>query len=162
MKLLCTNNIFDYKIKSRFWEKVESRQADQCWIWDAAVTKSGYGWFDTNIEKSAHRISWIMHFGYIPKGLMVLHKCDVKRCINPNHLYLGDTTDNNLDRYKRQPNSGRGRNYSKLTLKEAKRVISLCSQGYSFTAVGRMFDVTGSTIGNIFKGKTTLFKEDRQ
>lgn len=57
----------------------------------------------------AHRVSWQIHFGPIPKGKLVLHKCDNKRCVNPNHLYLGTQGDNNYDRAIRNPNNQGGR-----------------------------------------------------
>jgi hypothetical protein len=45
----------------------------------------------------AHRMSWEMHFGPIPEGMLVLHHCDVRRCVRPDHLFLGTARDNTRD-----------------------------------------------------------------
>lgn len=148
-----TNDILQHKVKVRFWNKVNNRQAGNCWIWDGAVTKAGYGWFDSQIDNYAHRLSWIMHFGYIPEGMLVCHKCDIKRCVNPDHLYLGTSSDNVKDRYKRFPNSGRGRNYSKLTSQQASDVLRLHNLGLSNSTIAPEFNVTPQTISNIVREK---------
>ena len=98
---LMTNSIFDKNVKNRFW-KLVIRQGPECWIWDGALSKSGYGQFNLYGETVyAHRMSWIMHYGNIPESLLVLHKCDEKRCVNPTHLYVGTHIDNMSDRITR-------------------------------------------------------------
>jgi len=79
----------------RFWSKVN--KSGDCWLWEAAKQKE-YGWFWHNGQGvAAHRFSWMMHYDEIPEGLHVLHKCDVKLCVNPNHLFLGTHQDNMKD-----------------------------------------------------------------
>lgn len=69
-----------------------------CWLWIASVNNDGYGFFGMGGRTmSAHRASWILHRGAIPKGKYVLHKCDVRQCVNPDHLYLGTQFDNMRD-----------------------------------------------------------------
>lgn len=86
-------------IEDRFWEKVKQLDTDQCWEWQAAQSKkTGYGYFySIPNEQLAHRASWILHFGSIPNELCVLHHCDNPSCVNPNHLFLGDQSDNMRD-----------------------------------------------------------------
>src|SRR5512145_1029670 len=83
----------------RFWEKVEFIPGCECWIWNAAVDTPGYGRLNIGNGhlEGAHRLSWQFHFGPIPVGLWVLHKCDVKCCVRPIHLYLGTNKKNIQD-----------------------------------------------------------------
>lgn len=83
---------------ARFWAKVN--KSDGCWLWTGSVTSMGYGQFAVkhNDNWSTHRYSWLLHHGRLPKRpLQVLHSCDVRRCVNPDHLWLGTQKDNLLD-----------------------------------------------------------------
>lgn len=86
----------------RFWAKVEISGDDQCWSWKASTTHNGYGQvrFDGTMKR-AHRISWILAKGPIPPGMLVCHSCDNRRCVNPNHLWLGSAADNTRDMLKK-------------------------------------------------------------
>lgn len=85
----------------RFWAKVD--KSTDCWEWMGNIKEdSGYGSIKNgNTMDYAHRVSWTLHFGTIPKGLCVLHKCDNRRCVNPNHLFLGTYKDNVQDMIKK-------------------------------------------------------------
>ncbi len=88
-----------------FWAKV-NKSSGACWFWTVALHGSGYGIF--GIGKTtyrAHRISWTLKRGPIPKGLFVLHKCDVRACVNPSHLFLGTNQDNVNDMIRKGRNS---------------------------------------------------------
>jgi hypothetical protein len=90
--------------EQRFWAKV--KKSDGCWEWTAfCYTKSGYGHFAISTDGtakgwrsiSAHRYSWILHFRLIPPHLCVLHRCDNRKCVRPDHLFLGTHMDNHID-----------------------------------------------------------------
>lgn len=78
-----------------------------CWIW-AGSKKGGSGYGRVSHEGryiGAHRGSYMAYVGEIPEGLLVLHKCDVKLCVNPSHLFVGTHSDNMQDMLRK----GRGR-----------------------------------------------------
>lgn len=93
-------------IENRFWEKVNKNSSTLechagiglCWIWTGAHLKDGYGeiFFNGQIVL-AHRTSWELHYGVIPKEMQVLHRCDNPPCVRPDHLFLGTNHDNVLD-----------------------------------------------------------------
>ena len=89
--------MFDEKVLERFWPKV--RKTDECWEWIAGTRgKTGYGSFKIDGEViDTHRVSWMIHFGPIPEDKFVLHKCDNRKCVRPDHLFLGTQLDNVRD-----------------------------------------------------------------
>lgn len=96
----------------RFWEKVDRRSADECWLWRACLFTSsgGYGRFVLRGRNVlAHRVAWELERGAAPSGLGVLHTCEgrypdgditYRKCVNPAHLKLGTPKDNADDRVR--------------------------------------------------------------
>lgn len=84
----------------RFWSKVEKTTG--CWNWIAGLFDNGYGLFRSgNRLVRAHRFAWELANGAIPPGMQVNHHCDNKRCVNPEHLYVGDQKQNRADAVRR-------------------------------------------------------------
>lgn len=80
----------------RFWSHVD--KSGDCWIWTAAKKRRDYGGFVLHGKgRYAHRVSWQITYGDIPDGMNVLHHCDNPSCVNPNHLFLGNQSDNARD-----------------------------------------------------------------
>ncbi len=81
----------------RFWSAVA--KSDGCWLWTKSLDSQGYGQIFSIPRRlhRAHRVSWLMHRGPIPDGLFVCHTCDVRNCVNPDHLWLGTNDDNMRD-----------------------------------------------------------------
>lgn len=82
---------------ARFWSKV--RKGDGCWEWQAKRFDNGYGSFavSRNKNQGAHRVAWELTNGPIPAGMSVLHHCDNRPCVRPDHLFLGTQLDNMRD-----------------------------------------------------------------
>jgi len=104
-------------LEERFWKKV--RKTNDCWEWTGCTDQKGYGRIAIKQHNSpgrAPRIAWELHFGLIPAGLHVLHKCDNPKCVRPDHLFLGTNDDNMNDkRTKGRQLAGIQTSWAKLT-----------------------------------------------
>lgn len=139
----------------RLMEKITISDSG-CWEWNAARFGNGYGAFrfhGKNIH--AHRASWILKYGEIPSGLFVCHKCDNRKCVNPDHLFLGSNQDN-LNDMKSKGRSGRGiknamHRYSEEVI---RRVKEMKVQFFTQKKTAQETGVNKSTISMIWSGKT--------
>ena len=74
-----------------------------CWLWVGCVDRGGYGYTRMKgIQTRAHRYIYEMYKGAIGEGKSILHKCDVRCCVNPDHLYEGSQLDNMRDRHNKR------------------------------------------------------------
>lgn len=96
-------------VEEKFWAAVIKTAG--CWQWAGTKGKDGYGQLpapSANTTLRAHRVSWEIHFGPIPEGLLVCHHCDTTECTNPGHLFLGTQQDNADDMVRKGRWLGRG------------------------------------------------------
>ena len=95
-------------VKDRLLEKISPEPNSGCWLWTAGVNSSGYGMIGVGSRGAAgaHRISYELFKGPIPEGQMILHSCDCRVCINPDHLAVGTAKQNASDMISR------GRDYA--------------------------------------------------
>jgi hypothetical protein len=140
-------------IKARFYEKTE-RASNGCLEWRAAF-HNGYGAFSISREKAigAHRAAWIIVYGHIPQGMHVLHKCDNKKCVDTEHLYLGSHVDNLADAWNRGQCGPVSR---KLTLADADRIRGDKRSG---AALAKAYNVSEGMISMIRNGAAWQAKE---
>jgi hypothetical protein len=140
-------------ILERFWSKVN--KSDDCWNWTAATNKKGYGIFDRDSGfATAHRYSYFLHFGEIPKNKIICHKCDNPKCVNPSHLFVGTIADNNKDKTnKNRQAKGAVTNKAKLTREDIIKIRKL-TKNTTLRKIATMFNVAHSTISSIKLGYT--------
>ena len=147
--------------KVLFFNKLVIDWWSDCWLWFGAIEKhSGYGIASAggNRTDRAHRVSWRMFRGEIPPGLYVLHKCDVRNCVNPSHLFLGTQLDNVRDmcqkgRRRNGVTVGEKNNKSKLTTAQVLEIRRLRTELKTpFRKLAPQFGVDFTTIRRICVG----------
>lgn len=144
-------------IAERFWEKVD--MAGDCWIWTAGRTRGGYGLFVVTqrpLQKPwrAHRLAWTFVSGEIPDGLHVLHRCDNRLCVRPEHLFLGTNDENVADMVaKRRHAYGERNAQAKITKAQAEEVRRLRAVGWTYERLAMRFGLTVSPVRDICKGR---------
>lgn len=153
--------------EDRFWVKVEKTEG--CWEWRGAI--SGHGWPYGHIRSEApvrtmlkaHRVSWELHFGPIPDGLLVCHHCDNTLCVRPDHLFLGTSKHNTQDmirkgrhgkpvRQKRpHGNAGERNRGNRITAKDVIAIRQMFAAGtHTRKELAGMFGlISHSAISNI-------------
>lgn len=148
----------DNKILSRFEAKYTPDPNSGCWLWIGGVDSSGYGTFVYNKKTlGAHRVSFMLFNGEIPKNTLVCHHCDVRCCVNPKHLFLGSPADNMKDRNSkgRQVHlKGDTNGNSKLSVNDVLWIKEEYNKGgITLKELGKKFNVHKSTIHLIIKGR---------
>jgi hypothetical protein len=138
-----------------FWSRVKPTIGDACWPWlGRRMVKEPYGVgvFFGKTHFLAHRMSWILHFGPIPDGLLVCHRCDNPPCVNPQHFFLGDDAANSADRKRKgrgRPAYGERSGTAKLVAANVIEIRRRRASGESTASIGRDFGVTNSMVSHI-------------
>ncbi len=160
---------------ARFMSKVRKDDGG-CWLWTGPYTHNGYGLFGhLSRMKRAHRVSYQLHVGPIPKGdgyhgTCVLHRCDVRSCVNPAHLFLGTQKENVADMFAkgrgrtpclagaghwtqhRPERVARGERHGRAKVSDADRaeiVRAYAAGGVTLTALGQRYGVTRWTVSEM-------------
>ena len=139
--------------EDRFMSSFEERNG--CWLWDGDLKESGYGLFCAFGKKwAAHRASWMLFRGPIPDGLHVLHRCDVRNCVNPDHLWLGTHSENMQDmtaKGRRRGPAGEAATWAILDEAKVREILASDEPG---AALARRFGVGSTTIYAVRNGRT--------
>lgn len=123
-----------------------------CWLWDGSAGSHGYGDLSFGHKHYlAHRLSYETYIGPIPKGMFVMHKCDVRLCVNPDHLTIGSNKENMADKCEKGRWAGQGPR--KLTLADAIKIRNLRASGVKAKDIAYMFNVHSDHIRKITSGK---------
>lgn len=142
-----------YSLEQRFLDKTIPVTETGCIIWLGAESGKGYGQLriSKRTTKIAHRLSWELSYGPIPKGLCVCHHCDTRLCVNPKHLFLGTKADNNHDR-NNKGRSAKGEGHFSAKLKE-QDIANIRKDVRSLRAIARQYGVSPQTILGIKTGR---------
>lgn len=140
-------------ISDEYFAERSIKQPSGCWEWSLRVSCNGYG--QAKVRQKiwmAHRLSWEHFHGPIPDGLIVCHKCDNRKCINPSHLFLGTTQDNVDDkmskgRFVTTPGVKNG--HAKLT---DQQVLSIKNDDRSQSAIAADYGISQSNVSLIKRG----------
>ena len=126
-------------IEERFQDKYIPEPNSGCWLWIGSVGDDGYGNIGEGGRGSpnlkAHRVSYGIHKGPIPEGKDVCHKCDVTICVNPDHLFLGDDSENMKDCHNKNRHSKKNRPRGVIWIECRKKWRVYTSKG-KFTHLG--------------------------
>jgi len=135
-----------------------------CWLWNGTIATNGYGYLRINKHNEfAHRASYAHHNGVeIPEGLMVCHTCNVRRCINPEHLYLGTHNDNMRDMAQSNVMKGEDNPKALLTKEQVIEIKQHISERrIVYREIGRMYGVSRQAIKDIATGRTWAWVDEQ-
>ena len=138
----------------QFYERIN--KTETCWLWTGTVANNGRGVFKINNKlKQAHRISYEVHFGEIPQGLLVCHKCDNGLCVNPEHLFLGTQQDNINDCVNKNRNAKGSKNWNTKLNEEKVKMIRTAdfSERGSKAKISRELGISQTALNYVISGK---------
>jgi hypothetical protein len=148
-------DVSDLYVK-KFWNKVNIGLDNDCWEWNGTISFYGYGVFNIDgVVLKSHRVSFFIKNKIDPKELMVCHSCDNRKCVNPNHLFLGTNKDNMQDALsKKRMFVGEKNHQSKLLDIDVLNIRKLYLNGdISQDKLSKMFGVGQDQISRIVNNK---------
>lgn len=118
-------------IQERFFSFVE--KTESCWNWTGSMRENGYGQFSlANKPIKAHRVSWLIFNGIIPTNKYILHKCDNRKCVRPDHLFVGTQKDNIADMICKKRGNFKTRKWNPLEIITKDINILVCTRFLMF------------------------------
>lgn len=136
-------------MEKRFWSKVSKEDENGCMNWLGSCNHNGYGKYSNT---SSHRMAYKLTQGTIPEGMHILHKCDNRKCCNPEHLSVGTQQDNMNDKVnKKRQVIGSDINTSKLSKEQVLEILNNTDK--SQRQLAKIYNVSQTAIGLIKRRK---------
>lgn len=139
-------------------------RSNSCWLWTASTRRDGYGQFRLNgTTTAAHRVAYTLYRGKIRPGKFVLHSCDNRKCVNPDHLFVGTAADNARDMaakgrqtLQKNPELFWGERHPRaiLTNDQASDILARSARGERQVDIARLYRVNRQVIHQIVNVKT--------
>lgn len=141
------------EVAQRFWSRVHIDNQG-CWIFHDPCASNIYGRFSVKgYPYPANRLGYKIYYGQDPTGMYVCHSCDVPRCVNPFHLFLGTQRDNMDDMVRK------GRNGRKLNWEQVRQIRAKWRNGTSYAEISAQYNIGSSMIGNIVANRQWVIDE---
>ena len=145
--------------KERFEAKIKVMESG-CHEWQSTMHWGGYGkMYLAGRQVPAHRAAWMIHRGEIPEGRWILHTCDNRRCVNPDHLYAGTPAQNAQDKVARFTGLWGKMLYGE---EDHRRVHELRSAGMTQQAIAKETGFHQTTVSRILRGVGIVAKRIRE
>ncbi len=142
---------------STFWARV--CKGPGCWYWQGPLHETGYGNAAVDGVRGSHRIAWTLTNGDIPKNLCVLHRCDNRVCVNPEHLFLGTKKDNFQDMVskgraplQKRPEQGALHRQAKMSEETARSIFVLRAQGLLQREIADVVGMSRGLVSGVLNG----------
>lgn len=140
-----------------FWSKV--LKTDCCWLWTRArFPGTGYGafWAGKGSLRKAHRVAYELTVGPIPAGLDLMHHCDVRHCVRPDHLSPATRAENQQDMVRKgrhAPQDGERNGHAKFTWAAIREIRRRAADGENRRRLAMEFDTSPAYIQSIVDGR---------
>lgn len=138
-----------------FWSLL-TKDKNGCFLWNGSKSYTGYGRIRyQGTVYAVHRLAYLLHFGDFDRKLQVCHKCDVRNCANPEHLFVATHQKNIKDRQsKNRQAKGKQIATTKLTPSKVRKIRKLRQDGMFYKDIGKLFNMSGPGIEAVCKFKT--------
>lgn len=142
-------------LRERFDRRVHHEPNTGCFLWGGALMPCGYGCLSIkDTTAMAHRVSLVLVGRIVPDGMFACHTCDVRWCVNPDHLYVG-TVQQNINDALRRGRTARGERQGSAVLTAADVVAmrEMRATGATSKAIGRAFGVSTAQAYRVVTGE---------
>jgi hypothetical protein len=138
------------------FKKNYSIDENGCWNWNGNLNYAGYGRICSKYlpEYFAHRLMWILANGPVPENLQICHRCNNRKCINPEHLYAGTAAENGHDRIgknQKRKISRKRKNTRRIFEGDKEKILELFRSGKTKKEISKIYKLTPGYVGRIIK-----------